>query len=616
MTWHFSPQLPDQVELDVTQRDQFNNDEVDISETIVREAVQNSLDAAIDEPADVMVAFRWVDKNKGLDPDFFKSLFEGQIEHARVAGLDIDALNFEEPRALIIEDYGTCGLTGSVVEKDIDNFSDFWRRHGKSHKTGKKRGRWGLGKLVYSISSEIGTFFGVTRRSSDTKNHLMGQTVLNLRTVDDRQYPPHAFYSDLENEDDIFKRIPVPIRDADFVAKFEKNFTIGRGTETGLSVVIPFPNSDFDVEKMIGVAIENYFYPLITGQLRLKFDDTEISGANVRELAKKYAGNRFNDIDTLFDFIESVYLAEQKELLKLKSSWIDDGLLTESDFKPEILETIRKRFSDGELVGLYLPVTVKKKNGDNLDSGFSVYLQRPLELEKGIDLYVRGGLTLPGEAKFRERRALGAMIAEEEAVCSFLGDAENAAHTQWTTNTEKLKKNYRNTQELVTVIKKSIVQLYDLLAEITEEVDEKALQDFFWFDEPESERSRRKPRKPIIKVVIDPPPPPLFRLSQNEGGFSVHSTENLTAENLPLDLRITAAYEVSRGNAFKKYNAFDFKMGANGTIDIERTVDTSKGFVAKENKLKVQVTGFPFSLKAKGFDVNRDLKVRLTREAS
>ncbi len=50
MKWHFSPQLPDQVETEIIQRDQFNNDEVDMSETIVREAVQNSLDAAVDDP--------------------------------------------------------------------------------------------------------------------------------------------------------------------------------------------------------------------------------------------------------------------------------------------------------------------------------------------------------------------------------------------------------------------------------------------------------------------------------------------------------------------------------------------------------------------------------------
>ena len=39
------------------------------------------------------------------------------------------------------------------------------------------------------------------------------------------------------------------------------------------------------------------------------------------------------------------------------------------------------------------------------------------------------------------------MIAEDEAVCAFLGDAENPSHTKWSTTADKLKKNWRNPQK-------------------------------------------------------------------------------------------------------------------------------------------------------------------------
>lgn len=65
MKWQFAPQPPYLVEAEITQRDQFNNDEVDISETIVRETIQNSLDAAVDDPCRVKVSFRWVDQTNG-----------------------------------------------------------------------------------------------------------------------------------------------------------------------------------------------------------------------------------------------------------------------------------------------------------------------------------------------------------------------------------------------------------------------------------------------------------------------------------------------------------------------------------------------------------------------
>lgn len=610
MKWHFSPQLPDQVETEVTQRDQFNNDDVDISETLVREALQNSLDAAVDDPSEVEVHFRWVKHCDGLDAGFFSSLFDGHLPHARAAEISFDDLDFDQPDALVVEDFGTCGLTGSISQKDVGHFSDFWRRHGKSHKMGKSRGRWGLGKLVYSTTSRIGVFFGITCREGEEKLHLMGQTVLNLRKVDGKEYPPHAFFADVENPDDIYSRIPVPVKDMDLVDSFIKNFQLSRKMKPGLSIIIPFPDPSFNLERMIGVAIENYFYPLITGQLVLRFDDININGSNVRELTKTYAADRFGQIDLLFDFIEEIYLAEQGEALELKSSWIDDQKLSENDFEPETLDIMRERFGNGELVALYLPVVVKRKGGNDQESGFTVYIKRPEELKRGKDLYVRGGLTLPAEAKFGERRALGAMIAEDGAICDFLGDAENAAHTQWTTNTEKLRKKYRNSQPLVTVIKKSVQQLYDLLAEVIEESDEDALLDFFWFDEPETgkkkKRKRPQPPGPIPPIQA---PKPKFTLNQIKGGFTLSSTENFKEEDLPREVRVTVAYEVSRGSPFKRYDPLDFTVGRGGAISVT-ACDGVEVVSAKENKWVVKITKLPFTFSTSGFDENRDLKIR------
>ena len=380
MKWHFSPQLKDQVETEVTQRDQFNNDDVDLSETIVREAVQNSLDAAVDDSECVTVTFRWQNKDDGLSPAFFSSLFEGQLPHAEAAGIDVNTIDLKKPGALIIEDFGTTGLTGSVEEKDDNHFSDFWRRHGKSHKSGKSRGRWGLGKLVYSASSQIGVFFGVTRRDDD-RLYLMGQTVLNLRKVDGRLYPPHGFFADVDGqEDDLFSRITVPVRDEQLTEQFIECFSLNRRDGPGLSVIIPFPDATFNVPAMIKVAIENYFYPLTTGQLILKFDDIEINGDNIFQLAKEYARDTFPQLDILFEFIREIDQAERtgaSRNLALKPSWMDDRKLDDDDFDPKTLEKIRARFSSGEMVSLWLPVTVKPKNGPDVSSGFSVYIKRP-----------------------------------------------------------------------------------------------------------------------------------------------------------------------------------------------------------------------------------------------
>ncbi len=615
MKWFFTPQLPGQVESEITQRDQFSNDELQLSETIVRESIQNSLDAADNEQSQVSVIFRWVDKSHGLSSEFMQQLFDGQLNHARAAKLNVDAVSFDEPVALLIEDFGTKGLTGSINSKDDDNFSDFWRRHGKSHKTGKSRGRWGLGKLVYSTTSQLGVFFGATLRKDDPKLHVMGQTVLNLREVDGQQYPPHGFFSDTEG-DDILTKIPVPLLDENLIMQFREQFSLARADKPGLSVMIPFPNPDFSQEAMMGVGIVNYFYPIITGQLLLQFNEDRITRDNIRELAHKHTSQSFSDIDTLFDFIEEIHTTNADDMLELKASWANDQKLDESDIEEADLELIRQRFSNNEMVALRLPVTLKKKDGTTVETAFSVFIKRPAELVKGLDLYVRGGLTLPGEAKFRDRKALGAMIAEDEEICSFLGDAENAAHTQWIGSAEKLKCNYKNPAKTVKVIKHAVVQLYDLLAEVVEEIDEQALQEFFGIEEPEDSNKPRKKKKKS-PVVIPPPPMPRpkdFSISKNEDGFIVTTTSTTSEDRFPQNIRIDVAYDVATGNPWKKYSPLDFKLGKNSGIDVSMTKEKARLLSARENSLKLEVTGIPFKLTAKGFDVNRDIKIKLVKE--
>ncbi|MCI0653048.1 MAG: hypothetical protein L0Y39_01025, partial [Methylococcaceae bacterium] len=200
MVWQFKVHPIDQVEAEVTQRDQFKNDEVDLSDTLVREAVQNSLDARRGD-ALVTVRFQYVNGENGPSPEFMKEIFEQYCPHARQSGIDLTEIGWNTPSALVIEDFGTSGLTERWDIKDGSNFCDFWRRHGASHKHGASRGRWGLGKLVYSSSSMLSAFFGLTVRDSDPVPLLMGQTVLRYHEFDGLNYPPHSFFSDIKQEE-------------------------------------------------------------------------------------------------------------------------------------------------------------------------------------------------------------------------------------------------------------------------------------------------------------------------------------------------------------------------------------------------------------------------------
>jgi len=233
----------------------------------------------------------------------------------------------------------------------------------------------------------------VTVREGDPDAWLMGQSVLDLHTL---EYPPHAYFSEMRGSD-IQDMIPVPTNDAGYIAEFSRQFGLSRNGEPGLSIAIPFPHESLSPEKMLGVAIVNYFYPILTGKLVMEFNGQVLDAKNVRQLAHEHAGGKIPDIDELFGFIEETSrVLEDGALLSLREGWVDDVRLDEDDFEPEDLERLRADFSEGRLVGVRLPLKVKVKPGRKvLDTEFHVFVKRPDGITKGADLYVRGGLTLP-----------------------------------------------------------------------------------------------------------------------------------------------------------------------------------------------------------------------------
>jgi hypothetical protein len=621
MKWRFNHYLRTEVQVGITQRDGFDNDSVSLAETIIREPVQNSLDASLKNWANkhskrinkadeqVTVVYRWVDVS---DKAFFKALLQDQIPHAEAAGLDTKTIDFNKPRALVIEDFGTTGLLGDVKENDEKDFHGLWKKHGISHKTGKALGRWGLGKLVYSLTSEIGVYFGLTLRPGDRRRYLMGQTVLNGRKFDGKDYPPHALCSSIEGEGTA-DPVSVPCDDDAVLEQFCQNFSIDRTRKTGLSIVIPFPNSDFKTDTMISFAITNYYYAIASGKLVLQVEDTVINASNVRQLAKKYASNKLKDIDYLFDFVEgTLQVTKSKGYTKMPAKWLNDSKLTADDFLKKTLEEIQSKFVAGELISLWLPVTISPKVGPSIETGFAVFLKKPQGLLSGQDLYVRGGLLLSKESKFGHRLALGAMVADEEPISELLGYAENEAHTKWNIITQKLTEHYKDSDKTVRAIKSSVVQLFDLIAGTEEQRDEDGSKDFFSFKKPtglveKKKRKKKKKRTDPTKIIVKSKRP-LTYISPTIGGFKLSGTDALADKTLPRVMTVEVAYDVIKGNAFKKFELFDFDLQKSDIALTHQGIDELKKF---PNKLTFNVTSLKFNLNLEGFDVNRDLKIKV-----
>lgn len=606
MKWHFKPFPPGMVETDVTQGDQFRNDDVDLADSLGRESTQNSLDAALPANGAVRIRFSFLENENAPDVEFLRSLFDGHDSHAAAAGIDLSSVKFDSPKALVIEDFGTKGLTGRVDEKDDENFSDFWRRHGRSHKSGKSLGRWGLGKLVFSMSSQLKSFFGLTVQHGSNVRALMGQSVLGMHRIGKTEYAAHTFFSDLQalgTPDEL----PVPVADNVFVNEFASQFRLTRTNESGLSVVIPFPSPDLSLESMTAVTIVNYFIPILRRQLVLEFDGTRIDHDNILQYAQEHALGKIKDIDYVFRFVSEASTCTNF-IKPSDKEWFRNGALEEGEFSPEDLAAMRERFSSGELVAVELPIRIQRVGGPDRNTTFRLFLKKPEGIQRGQDFYVRGGITLPQEAKFHDRKALGMLIADDDVIAEFLGDAENAAHTKWNGKAEKLQK-YRSPGMRLKAVRNSLVELHDHLVQAIEEENERALLEFFWT--PGDGNSPKAKSSPIKKTPHQNPPPPpepnAVRIGECEGGLSILPGRKLNPEELPMNAVIRMAYDVSHGNPFRLYSPADFDLGNEEEIQIEATGDVI--VEAARNELRCRLTGPEFDVRLTGFDDKRDLIV-------
>lgn len=592
--WRF-PLLPvDLVEQEPTQRDQFNNDEVGLSQALVREVIQNSTDAGNGNQVKVRFAITTLtgDDAKKL-ADYFSTL----LPHLEASGVNIDPLIEDTARVLVIEDFNTSGLTGATDHLDDNNFRNFWRRHGKSEKQGKAGGRWGLGKLVYSSSSALRCFFGLTLRDGDTQPYLMGQAVLATHEFNGERRPPHGFWYRTDSS----SILQLPVSDASLVQPFVKLVNIVRATETGLSLAIPYPFPSITEESLIAGVVENYYFPILSGRLVVEVGDKTIDRHNFLKVAEGIPG-----LAVPFGFVSAVSDRLNGEPDATAQFPIHATGITEEQFSGQ-LEALRKRLADGELVHVRLPVELTRKGASKKIADFDVFLRNPETPGDSFALFVRGSLTVPGErARFNGVPAWGAMVAQSGDVAEFLGDAENPAHTHWNSSAEKLLAKWQTPTPALRAIRNAPYQLQQLLAGQIEQTDRDALIDFFSLvDQLPTADAKKKRRTRQTPIVIEPRPKTLL-VQPRKGGFAVSGGEGVQKWPYPAELRVRIAYDIIGANPFKRWSPFDFQMNDPA---LEISLTDAELVSNKNNVLRIRAKSPSFRVEATGFDLNRDLVV-------
>jgi hypothetical protein len=620
-----------------TESEFFRKD--DASSSLVGECIQNVLDSRFDLKSDEPVRVRfYLSDAKEMPGDWFENLGR----HLEVAeGCDPEIL-IQKTRFMVIEDFGTTGLSGKIDaarESELEageknDFYYFWRNVGRSGKVGSGLGSWGLGKSVLHDSSKINSFLGWSIRTCDNKSLLMGQAKLPIHELPEgdtsKQYDAYGFFADFGYDfdsgyDDEFA---MPTEDPDTIEKFKLDFNIKRTVEPGLSIVIPYVLDDFkseiDHRKLILSIIKTYVYPIIDGKLIV---DVATSKSSVI-INKDTVIDCLDDLKKKGDISDSETLRIEGFILlceaviggNIETTCLKQKRRTVSDkwaninWPEETAEELRAQFNKNDYLRFKIPIHVRKKDTEPLESFFHVVLTKEKGFGKNKFHFNRQGLTLTEINNPQGTGVVGLVLIEDETLAKMMKDAENPAHTKWISSSKRLKSNFLGGPERVRFVTSSPMNILNMLYDTGVEADTELLSELFPDPDPEADSPGEipKPRKRGRKKADPNPPPPKkpkqIGIVKSNGGFTISWKLNGVTPDEEKLLLVEAAFDCSIGNAFKNWSSYDFIFEDEDEFKIE--ICGGEVIERKDNKILIRLFNDDFQLQLFGFEEDRDVIVR------
>jgi len=603
--WNFEPLSPNAEEHGISEWDQFDKEELGIDTTLLREATQNSLDARVasNGPSAVRVRIEWLRREDLAEPAWLDQLISPLVPHLNVAGRTPERAEFA---ALVVEDFGTSGLTGRTNEpSDIGNFRGFFYRHSSSHKGGTKGGRWGLGKLVFARMSAWSCWFGLTVRD-DGRSLLMGKVAIGPRQLDGKRYPAFARWAVVDDG------VEQPVEDPTILQRFQDCFGLQRGDgATGLSVVVPWPRSNPDVEEIRRCVLTDWAVPILRDRLVFEIQGEVIDAAAARHLLPGILG------EGAALFVETAASGKEPEITLPELQAYPKRELTEDLIDPVLLDALRSSYQRGDPVAVRIPLVVYPIRAEISCGHIDLHLAQAGAGPSAVCLRLRDDITVPRGGALRVDGVHSALLAASGPVAEFLADAEPPAHDTWTI-TGRLKEAWKYAPQTLNLIRTAPAKLHHLLSIGVEKDLPNELLQFFWFEDPDSSgnaraRAKRKPREtPNTPTDLPLPRPQQLTIVQENGGFTVRAGPGLTADLLPCQIRIRVAYDLEDADPFRSWSAYDFDLGdEDGDIEVE--YERIRAVERQGNQILIETVDRNFVVRAHGFDANRDLEVRVNR---
>lgn len=590
-------------------------------EALIREAVQNSLDAALSQDEPVFVSVLSVGAGDGLAASDAARYFDGLTDHVLASGLDqVSKATFDQSCAYVVyEDWNTTGLTGDINEFEApapavsNNFYYFFRAEGRSGKSDTERGRWGVGKYVFPMSSMVNTFFALTRVAdgSTSSDRLLGKAIMRNHVLPNGDgYEPDGWWAKVVDD------APLPIGEPRVVEKFRTDWNIVRPVDsTGTSIVIPYADASVDYQSLAAAVASEYHLAVLTDRLRIRLATSgsviELTKSNVLEDAPRLLEDRDSDRVRADLELLAWHLNQDKNTTPdvaflgggaphwTKASLVDDKVFAE---KAQLFE------SSGR-ASFVVPVEVRTQNGASTSESYVTVLLERRDGWNSPPAFYREGILLTKEQdanRIKDVRAI--VIVDDAAVAGMFGDAENPAHTKWSHTTRKFRGKYKNGFSWLQVVRLAPTHLLKLIAGESDEADVDLASELFSLPS-EPSGGKGGPTSPGGEGPPTPPTPPetpstsLVQVGGIAGGFTLR----LSAAGKESVGRIEAevAYDIRRGNPFAKYRREDFEISS------MHVSGTGYGSISRSsNVLRVDVADpETFELKVEGFDINRDIIV-------
>ena len=651
--WRFARMTPAEIHQNPVQGE-FFSPEVDLPDRFVRETIQNSLDAGTDGQA-VRVRFVFSGERNALPPDRATRYLVGLQRHVaavvEAGGMSTSASDedddeesaaydalacFTSPMTyLVVEDFGTRGLTGDIKansDQERDNhFWGFFRSSGISPKGEDSAGSWGLGKWVFPDASIINAYLGMTQRLDERNWLLMGMALLKSHHLGEgeartqyRYYGSFAAHSDKSDAE--WFPLPVDSDDDpdDFILTALADFGLARMENPGLSVIVPYPKNKLTPRAIARAVLTQYFLPVVRGDLVVEIvhpdeETRTIDAASIEEEVGGIALGRDDEspesLRGAIDLARWAIAREEREHTALPARNLAGALAGRDD-----LDAIRAHYERGERLAFRLTTNARARSDARLtETSFHLYLERDDRLGRGHDYFMRGPLRIPNMDEIERHKARALVLVEGDSPLGhLLRDAEGPAHAWWNPREQRLKDNWIGGPQRVQDVCHAADRLLQRLVERPRERQMDALADLFPGDPSRIGKGQSGTRGNGRGGGGEGPahPRPL-QVDSPAGAFVVRKP---TGSEKPLAGTVWSvcfAYDTVRGKPIRVFEAGhaagspDFSLEADGGLEME--AEGCEAEITGANTLRFTVRDETFRVRVSGFD-ERDLKVEMREE--